>query len=158
MAAPDVVRISEPYAEGGSIHRRGLRPQPGVVVPDVERLELQVPAAGEPGGEEVQVGADRVAVDRAGLALSGLMVRHLVMPGCVEDASAIMRFVAGLSPDTYTNVMDQYRPDWKVPGNERYGYSPSITNVMLAKAGRGQLSPGVVGISRAANFMQPRWD
>lgn len=60
-------------------------------------------------------------VDDDGLALRGLMVRHLVMPGCVEDARAIMRFVAWLSTDTYTNVMDQYFPDWKVPGNERYG-------------------------------------
>jgi putative pyruvate formate lyase activating enzyme len=61
-----------------------------------------------------------LVVDHDGLALSGLMVRHLVMPGCVEDAEAIMRFVAGLSRDTYTNVMDQYLPDWKVT-TDRYG-------------------------------------
>ena len=65
-----------------------------------------------------QVGA--LTVDRDGLALSGLMIRHLVMPGCVEDAEAIMRFVAGLSRDTYTNVMDQYRPEWKVATTDRY--------------------------------------
>ena len=61
-----------------------------------------------------------LVVDHDGLALSGLMVRHLVMPGCVEDAAAIMRFVASLSVHTYINVMDQYRPEWKVPANERY--------------------------------------
>jgi putative pyruvate formate lyase activating enzyme len=61
-----------------------------------------------------------LVVDDDGLALSGLIVRHLVMPGCVEDAQAIMRFVAGLSRDTYANVMDQYFPDWKVTSTDRY--------------------------------------
>lgn len=50
-------------------------------------------------------------VDEDGLALSGLMVRHFVMPGLVEDTRAIAQWVAQLSPDTYFNVMDQYRPD-----------------------------------------------
>jgi putative pyruvate formate lyase activating enzyme len=49
--------------------------------------------------------------DRDGLAVRGLLVRHLVMPGAVEDAGGILRFLATeLSPDTYVNVMDQYHP------------------------------------------------
>lgn len=45
-----------------------------------------------------------------GVAASGLLVRHLVMPGRVSDTAAIMRFIASLSPETWVNVMDQYRP------------------------------------------------
>lgn len=46
-----------------------------------------------------------------GVAQRGLLVRHLVMPGCVEDSRAIMDFLAGqISPDTFVNVMGQYRP------------------------------------------------
>jgi putative pyruvate formate lyase activating enzyme len=56
-----------------------------------------------------QVGPLRV--DRNGLAVGGVLVRHLVMPGCAEDARQIMRFLAReVSPDTYVNVMAQYRP------------------------------------------------
>lgn len=32
------------------------------------------------------------------------------MPGGQDDTRAIMTFLAGLSPDTYVNIMAQYRP------------------------------------------------
>jgi putative pyruvate formate lyase activating enzyme len=56
--------------------------------------------------------------DRSGLARRGLLVRHLVMPGRVAGSEAILRFLAEeISPDTYVNVMAQYRPAGKVsPG------------------------------------------
>jgi putative pyruvate formate lyase activating enzyme len=46
-----------------------------------------------------------------GLALRGLLVRHLVMPDKLDQTKAIMEFLARkLSADTFVNVMDQYRP------------------------------------------------
>jgi putative pyruvate formate lyase activating enzyme len=49
--------------------------------------------------------------DQDGLAVRGVLVRHLVMPGAVEDARQIMRFlVHEVSPDTYVNIMGQYYP------------------------------------------------
>ncbi|MDP8971439.1 MAG: radical SAM protein [Actinomycetota bacterium] len=59
-------------------------------------------------------------VDEDGLALQGVMVRHLVMPGLVDDAGAIARFLAGLSHDVYVNLMGQYHPAWKVTSTDRY--------------------------------------
>lgn len=61
-----------------------------------------------------------LVVDEDGLASSGLIVRHLVMPGLVDDARAILDWLADLSIDTYVNVMDQYRPDHKVLDRDRY--------------------------------------
>jgi putative pyruvate formate lyase activating enzyme len=55
-------------------------------------------------------------VDEDGLALRGLLVRHLVMPGMPEETQRIMAWLASLSRDTYVNVMDQYRPAWKAAG------------------------------------------
>jgi putative pyruvate formate lyase activating enzyme len=53
-------------------------------------------------------------VDEQGLALRGVLVRHLVMPGIEEDSRQIMAFLAQeISPDTYVNIMDQYHPAWK---------------------------------------------
>jgi putative pyruvate formate lyase activating enzyme len=48
--------------------------------------------------------------DSDGLAFRGLLVRHLVMPGGLDETGEIMRFLAALSPSTYVNVMEQYRP------------------------------------------------
>jgi putative pyruvate formate lyase activating enzyme len=46
-----------------------------------------------------------------GMARRGLIVRHLVMPGLLDETQAILRFVADeLGPDTYVNVMAQYYP------------------------------------------------
>ncbi len=53
--------------------------------------------------------------DEHGLALRGLLVRHLVMPGDLAGTRESMRFLAReISGDTYINVMDQYRPDAQV--------------------------------------------
>jgi putative pyruvate formate lyase activating enzyme len=57
--------------------------------------------------------------DENGLAKRGLLVRHLVMPGQLEETTAIMRFLATeLSPDTYVNIMSQYYPAGKVTGKK----------------------------------------
>jgi putative pyruvate formate lyase activating enzyme len=56
-----------------------------------------------------QVGDLRV--DARGVAVRGLLVRHLVLPGGAAGTDAVMRFLATrVSRDTYVNVMDQYRP------------------------------------------------
>jgi len=49
-----------------------------------------------------------------GLAVRGVLVRHLVMPGWVDDSKQIVEFIArDLSQDTYVNIMFQYRPLYK---------------------------------------------
>jgi putative pyruvate formate lyase activating enzyme len=58
-----------------------------------------------------QVGALQMA--EGGLAERGLLVRHLVMPGLLEESREIFRFLAELSPETYVNVMGQYRPEYR---------------------------------------------
>jgi putative pyruvate formate lyase activating enzyme len=46
-----------------------------------------------------------------GMARRGLIVRHLVMPGLLDETEAILRFIATeLGPGTYVNVMAQYYP------------------------------------------------
>ncbi|MEA1902302.1 MAG: radical SAM protein [Actinomycetota bacterium] len=56
-----------------------------------------------------------------GLARRGVLVRHLVMPGLVDESAAIFRWLHDeVSPDTYVNIMGQYRPEHRVPGSQRY--------------------------------------
>ncbi|MCI0682588.1 MAG: radical SAM protein [Gemmataceae bacterium] len=65
-----------------------------------------------------QVG--ELKADEDGLALRGVLVRHLVMPGRLEDTRHITGWLARLSPDTYVNLMDQYYPAWKAKTNPRF--------------------------------------
>ena len=53
--------------------------------------------------------------DENGIALRGVLLRHLVMPGCLDDTKTILRFLAEeVSLDTYVNLMAQYYPSNKV--------------------------------------------
>lgn len=50
-------------------------------------------------------------IDQQGIAQRGLLVRHLVMPQRTANTRKIMRFIHDeISPDTYVNIMPQYRP------------------------------------------------
>lgn len=52
-----------------------------------------------------------LVVDESGIAVKGLLVRHLVMPNNAANTREIMEFLAEkISKDTYVNVMDQYHP------------------------------------------------
>lgn len=52
-----------------------------------------------------------LVVNEDGIAVRGLLVRHLVMPNRVAGTGEIMEFLAKeISSNTYVNVMDQYRP------------------------------------------------
>jgi putative pyruvate formate lyase activating enzyme len=61
-------------------------------------------------------------IDDQGVAIRGLLVRHLVMPDNIAGTQEIMDFLAKeISPDTYVNVMDQYRPCGEVYKDEFIG-------------------------------------
>ncbi|HXY13245.1 MAG TPA: radical SAM protein [Terriglobales bacterium] len=53
--------------------------------------------------------------DERGVAICGLLIRHLVMPGLIEETRQILTWIAEvLGPDTYVNLMNQYSPAGKV--------------------------------------------
>jgi len=59
-----------------------------------------------------QVG--ELLVDKRGIALRGLMIRHLVMPNRVAGTEKFVRWVAETLPkSTYVNIMPQYRVEYR---------------------------------------------
>ncbi len=49
-----------------------------------------------------------------GVAVRGLLVRHLVLPNRIAGTYKVMQFLAeNISKDSYVNVMDQYRPVYR---------------------------------------------
>ncbi|MBU0544499.1 MAG: radical SAM protein [Proteobacteria bacterium] len=67
-----------------------------------------------------------LVVDEDGIALRGLLVRHLVMPHGHAGTREIMRFIADkISKNTYVNIMFQYRPCGKAYQYKEFSSSPS---------------------------------
>jgi putative pyruvate formate lyase activating enzyme len=52
-----------------------------------------------------------LVMDERAVALRGLLVRHLVLPGGMAGTREVMHFLAAqISRKTYVNIMDQYHP------------------------------------------------
>jgi len=49
--------------------------------------------------------------DDSGIAVKGLLARHLVLPNDLAGTEKVMEFLATeISTETFVNIMDQYRP------------------------------------------------
>ncbi|MBW2454013.1 MAG: radical SAM protein [Deltaproteobacteria bacterium] len=83
--------------------------------PDSARRLLQAedyPARARAAIAEMHRQVGVLRVDEDGIARRGVLLRHLVMPGKLAETAAIMAWLAEeLSPDTYVNLLAQYRPD-----------------------------------------------
>ncbi len=78
-----------------------------------------------------QVGC--LTMDARGVARRGLLVRHLVLPGGLAGTAALARFLAEeISPHTYLNIMDQYRPRHRAAGFPEIARRPTRVEIALA--------------------------
>lgn len=123
------------YNSGGYDSLETLRLLDGVVdiyMPDAKFWDPQVakrlcgakdyPQRAREAITEMHRQVGDLRLDGTGMARKGLLVRHLVMPEGLAGTAEWMRFIAGLSKDTYVNVMEQYRPCGKacaMPGIDR---------------------------------------
>lgn len=76
-------------------------------------------------------------IDNRGIALRGLLVRHLVLPEGVAGTAGVVKFIAEeISKNTYINIMDQYHPCFKAfdnpPLNRRITKKEYIDAVQMA--------------------------
>lgn len=91
-----------------------------------------------------QVGGLQIGED--GLARRGVLIRHLVLPGLPEETRKVTRWIAQeLGPDTYVNLLGQYRPGGVV-GHRRY---PELNRPLLSEEYRAALDAArEAGLSR----------
>ena len=80
-----------------------------------------------------QVG--NLELDSEGNARKGLMIRHLILPGCKEESCAILEWIAAhLSAQVYLSLMSQFHPGHNVPDEINRGILEEEYNEVLAKA------------------------
>lgn len=71
----------------------------------------------------------------AGIARRGLLVRHLVLPENLAGTDRILAFLAReISPDTYLNLMDQYRPCYRADEYPPLDRRPTRAETAAARA------------------------
>jgi putative pyruvate formate lyase activating enzyme len=65
-----------------------------------------------------------------GVAVRGLVIRHLVLPGDLARSDEVMRFIAReVSTNAYVNIMDQYRPNQSVDCQECVSNHPGFESL-----------------------------
>lgn len=78
-----------------------------------------------------------LVLDEHGIAVRGLLVRHLVLPGGLAGTAGVLEFLGReISRETYLNLMDQYRPCYRAEEIEPLSrrISPAEWNQALALA------------------------
>jgi len=140
------LKIPVVYNCGGYESRDTLHLLENVVdiyMPDVKFFDkdackryLNTPDYGNVVKEALKIMQQQVGdlVMEDGLAIRGLLIRHLVMPGFVEDSKAILEFIAKeVSPFAYVNVMAQYWPTKGVSDFPELKQSPTNKEVKAVK-------------------------
>jgi putative pyruvate formate lyase activating enzyme len=128
IAAKAGLRLPLVYNTGGYDSLSALRLLDGVIdiyMPDMKYASAQsarlyskaprYPQANQAAVKEMHRQVGDLVIDERGLAQRGLLVRHLVLPNGLAGTEEIVRFLAEeISPNTYLNLMDQYRPAYNV--------------------------------------------
>lgn len=82
-----------------------------------------------------------LVTDENGIALRGLLIRHLVLPGNIARSDLVMAFIATeISVHSYVNIMDHYRPGARVcsPGFEARLHRPVTRREYACAVGRAR--------------------
>jgi len=88
-----------------------------------------------------------LVVDDSGLAIRGLLVRHLVLPDGLAGTEPIVNFLAQeISPNTYVNIMGQYRPHFRA--YEHASLKRAVTYEELSNARQQASDAGLTRMAR----------
>ncbi|OPL17301.1 MAG: radical SAM protein [delta proteobacterium ML8_D] len=124
QAAKGGLSIPLVYNTGGYDSIRTLRLLDGIVdiyMPDFKYWDKDVgehlsnianyPQVAKKAVKEMHRQVGELILGPDGVAQRGLLIRHLVLPGGLSDTGSVLKYIAEeISPNTYVNLMDQYRP------------------------------------------------
>ena len=124
LAVPGGLKVPLVYNSGGYDSVATLQEVNGIFdiyMPDFKYMDPDVseklsgapdyPSAAAAAIREMHRQVGDLVLDSRGVAVRGLLVRHLVLPNNIALTDRIIEFIADLSKNTYFNIMDQYRPE-----------------------------------------------
>ena len=127
LAFQEGLRIPIVYNTGGYDAPQALTLMDGLVdiyMPDMKYADAEVgrrlsgvrdySAVNQAAVREMHRQVGDLVLDAQGIAVRGLLVRHLVLPDGLAGTAETARFLAEeISTETYINVMAQYRPAYR---------------------------------------------
>jgi putative pyruvate formate lyase activating enzyme len=127
VAAQAGLRLPLVYNTGGYDSLETLALLDGVIdiyMPDMKYADPEIglrysrirdyPRINQDAVREMHRQVGDLQMDERGIAIRGLLVRHLVLPNDLAGSQQVFRFLAQeISTNTYLNVMDQYRPAYR---------------------------------------------
>ena len=130
IAAQAGLQLPLVYNTGGYDSLKTLALLDGIIdiyMPDIKYADAKVgrefslvgnyPAVNQAAIKEMHHQVGDLTIDSRGVARRGLLVRHLVLPQNLAGTREIVRFLRDdVSPNTYINVMAQYRPCYRAHG------------------------------------------
>lgn len=102
--------------------------------------------------------------DTDGICTSGVIVRHLILPGCRKDSIAVLDRLASIVPpnDIRLSLMWQYTPDFLSPDSEYDSLRRRVTTFEYDSVRKHALSLGFIGYeqdkSSATKAFTPDFD
>ncbi|HTP29888.1 MAG TPA: radical SAM protein [Anaeromyxobacteraceae bacterium] len=161
IAAERGLEVPLVWNSGGFDSLEALRVLDGVVdvyMPDVKYSDSEVgrrcshvqgyAEVSRAAVQEMHRQVGDLVLDARGLAVRGLIVRHLVLPSGLAGTEEVMRFLAeAVSPRTWVNLMDQYRPCYRAGDVEALARRPTSEELRAAlqaarRHGLARLDPG----------------
>lgn len=147
-AAEAGLKIPLVYNTGGYDSLAGLTLLDGIIdiyMPDMKYADpvlarryskiRDYPAVNRAAVREMYRQVGDLQLDDQGLAVRGLLVRHLVLPEGLAGTAEIVRFLAEeISPRTYINIMGQYRPAWRVQERQIAPLNRPVTHAEVEAA------------------------
>ncbi len=147
IAARQGLRLPLVYNTGGYDSSEALALLDGVVdlyMPDVKYADSDVAhrfshvrdyvTVNRAAVREMHRQVGDLVVDPNGVARRGLLVRHLVLPNGLAGTEEVLRFIAEeISPNTYVNLMDQYRPCFRACEHEQLARRPTAAELRDAR-------------------------
>jgi len=160
LAIDDGLRVPLVYNSGGYDHVDTLKYLDGIVdiyMPDFKFWDPGIakkickaedyPTTVKKAVKEMHNQVGDLVMDQSGIAQRGLLIRHLVMPEGQAGTKKVMEYISReLSPNSYVNVMPQYRPcgqAWSDPKLSR-----SITHVEFQDAVNDAIHAGITRLDK----------
>jgi putative pyruvate formate lyase activating enzyme len=124
IAAQAGLRLPLVYNTGGYDSLESMRLLDGVIdiyMPDMKYASARIaryyskipryPEVNQAAVREMHSQVGDLSINERGVAIRGLLVRHLVLPNGLAGTEKIVQFLSKeISTNTYLNLMDQYRP------------------------------------------------
>lgn len=146
IAAEKGLRVPLVHNTGGYDSLEALRLLDGVIdiyMPDMKYADSEAglkyskvkeyPAVNQAAVREMHRQVGDLVLDENGVALRGLLVRHLILPNDLAGTGDLVKFLAEeISPNTYINVMAQYRPLYKAHDYPEIDRCPSPEELQQA--------------------------